>query len=56
MERRGFWQNQNPLAPCFNSAGGTDEIQKNVAAERVLGLSVEARSDREVSFESLVRS
>ena len=55
-ERRGFWQNQYLLAPCFHIAGGTDEIQKNVAAERVLGLPAEPRTDREVPFESLARA
>ena len=56
MARRGFWQNQYLLAPCFHIAGGTDEIQKNVAAERVLGLPAEPRSDREVPLEALARS
>jgi acyl-CoA dehydrogenase len=56
MERRGFWQNQYLLSPCFHIAGGTDEIQKNVAAERVLKLPAEPRPDREVPFESLARA
>ena len=56
MARRGFWQNQFLLSPCLHIAGGTDEIQKNVRAERVLGLPAEARSDRELPFEALKRA
>ena len=54
--RTGTWQHQWLFAPAFHIAGGTDEIQKNVAAERVLGLPVEDRSDRETPFEDLSRS
>jgi alkylation response protein AidB-like acyl-CoA dehydrogenase len=54
--RAGTWQHQWLFAPAFHIAGGTDEIQKNVAAERVLGLPVEDRSDRETPFEDLPRS
>jgi alkylation response protein AidB-like acyl-CoA dehydrogenase len=54
--RRGFWHNQFLLAPGIHIAGGTDEIQKNICAERVLGLPGEPRSDRDVPFEDLPRS
>lgn len=54
--RTGTWQHQWLFAPAFHIAGGTDEIQKNVVAERVLGLPVEDRSDRETPFEDLSRS
>jgi acyl-CoA dehydrogenase len=56
MARRGFWQNQFLIAPAFHIAGGTDEIQKNICAERVLGMPVEPRSDRDVAFQDLPRS
>jgi len=38
LARRGHWPSQFLGAPALHIAGGTDEIQKNVAAERVLGL------------------
>jgi alkylation response protein AidB-like acyl-CoA dehydrogenase len=54
--RPGTWQHQWLFAPAWHIAGGTDEVQKNVAAERVLGLPAEPRSDRELPFEELPRS
>ena len=53
MLRLGPWQNQFLTAPTLHVAGGTDEIQKNVCAERVLGLPREPRSDRDVPFDQL---
>ena len=52
----GRWQRQFLFAPSIHIAGGTDEIQKNVAAERVLGLPREPGNDREIPFERLPRS
>ncbi len=56
LERQGDWPQQFLFAPSMHIAGGTDEIQKNVAAERVLDLPREPRLDKDVPFESLRRS
>ena len=40
-------------APGARIAGGTDEIQKNTIAERVLGMPGEIRNDRDVPFREL---
>ena len=42
-------------APGARIAGGTDEILKNVIAERVLGLPGEVRTDRKIPFQDLER-
>jgi len=56
LRRVGPWQHQFLIAPSLHIAGGTDEIQKNVVAERVLGLPREPRTDRDVPFEKNPRS
>lgn len=56
LRRHGTWQHQFLTAPSLHIAGGTDEIQKNLVAERVLGLPREGRGDRDVPFEKLRRS
>ena len=56
LSAEGFWQHEFLFAPAWHLAGGTDEVQKNVCAERVLGLPKEPRADRDVPFDQLPRS
>jgi len=41
--------------PATRIAGGTDEVLKNVIAERVLGLPAEPRTDKDVPFSDVPR-
>jgi len=47
------WTSHVLGAPGYRLAGGTDQIQRNVIAERVLGLPTEARVDKDVPFSAL---
>ena len=55
--RDGTWAQQYLFQPAFHLAGGTDEVQKNLAAERVLGLPAEPGAvDKATPFDELPRS
>ena len=54
-ERRGGGQFQQMLlsSPSMRIAGGTDEILRNIIAERVLGLPGDIRVDKDVPFNKI---
>ena len=56
LSRRGFWQNEFLFAPAWHIAGGTDQVQRNVCAERVLGLPRDPHDPKDVPFDQLPRS
>ena len=49
----GAWQELYLRAPGGRIAGGSDEIMRNIIAERVLGLPPEVRVDKDVPFNDL---
>ena len=49
----GFFQEQWLSAPGMRIAGGTDEIMRNIIAERVLKLPGEIRADKGVAFQDI---
>ena len=49
----GLFQQSYMWAPGLRIAGGTDEILKNIIAERVLGLPGDVRVDKDVAYKDL---
>jgi alkylation response protein AidB-like acyl-CoA dehydrogenase len=52
----GEWQTLFLTSPSISIRGGTDEIQRNIVGERVLGLPPEPRTDVDVPFSQLPRT
>jgi len=51
--QHGSWQEMYLGIPAARIAGGTDEVQRNIIGERVLGLPTEARVDKGVAFKDI---
>jgi alkylation response protein AidB-like acyl-CoA dehydrogenase len=49
----GAWQHQFLSAPSIRIAGGSDEVQRNIIGERVLGLPPDVRVDKTVPFREI---
>ena len=49
------WSEHVLGAPGYRIAGGSDEIQRNIIGERVLGLPAEPRVDKDVPFRTVRR-
>jgi len=52
---KGYWQRQFLSAPSLRIAAGSDEVQRNIIGERVLGLPHDVRVDKDVPFRDLIR-
>jgi alkylation response protein AidB-like acyl-CoA dehydrogenase len=52
----GSIQRDYLYAPGLRIAGGTDEILKNIIAERVLGMPADSRTDKAIAFKDLPAS
>lgn len=56
LPARGMWSKRFLHSPSLHIAGGTDEIQRNIVGEQVLGLPAEPSADRGVPFRDLARN
>ncbi len=54
--QHGYWQQQFLGQWSSRLGGGTEQIQRNVIGERVLGLPGEPRLDKELAFKDLPKS
>jgi alkylation response protein AidB-like acyl-CoA dehydrogenase len=52
----GFWQDVFLMQWSSRIGGGTEQIQRNIIAERVLGLPAEPRTDKDVPFRQLAKA
>ena len=52
-EQNGFWQNQFLGQWASRIGGGTDQIQRNIIGENVLGLPSEPRVDKGIPFRDI---
>jgi acyl-CoA dehydrogenase len=48
-----WFQNAFLYAPGKRIAGGTDEIMRNIIAERILGLPGDIRADKDIPFNEI---
>ena len=53
MPVEGLFEEALLYAPALRIAGGTDEILRNIIAERVLGLPPDMRADKDVAFKDI---
>ncbi len=56
LPARGMWSKRFLHSPSVHIAGGSDEIQRNIVGEQVLGLPQEPSVDRDVPFRDLARA
>jgi alkylation response protein AidB-like acyl-CoA dehydrogenase len=52
----GYWQQQFLMQWSSRIGGGTEQVQRNVIGERVLGLPGEPRTDKTLPFKELPKS